>query len=46
MLVVWRGLDFHPLVPGHQEGGRGEGRSVVLCEAAALALGWRSVTGR
>lgn len=39
MLVVWRGLDFHPLVPGHQEGGRRGGTpSVVLCEAAALAL--------
>ena len=39
MLVVWRGLDFHPLIPGHQEGGRRGGTpSVVLCEAAALAL--------
>ena len=39
MLVVCRGLDFDPLVPGHQEGGRRGGTpSVVLCEAAALAL--------
>jgi len=39
ILVVWRGLDFHPLIPGHQEGGRRGGTpSVVLCEAAALAL--------
>jgi cysteine desulfurase len=39
VLVVWKGLDFHPLIPGHQEGGRRGGTpSVVLCEATALAL--------
>jgi len=39
VLVVRRGVQLAPLVPGHQEGGlRGGTPSVVLCEAAALAL--------
>ena len=39
VLTVRRGVALEPLVPGHQEGGlRGGTPSVVLCEAAALAL--------
>ncbi len=39
LLAVRRGVPLEPLVPGHQEGGlRGGTPSVVLCEAAALAL--------
>ncbi|MGZ6140507.1 MAG: cysteine desulfurase family protein [Myxococcaceae bacterium] len=39
LLAVRRGVLLEPLVPGHQEGGlRGGTPSVVLCEAAALAL--------
>jgi cysteine desulfurase len=39
VLVVRRERPLEPLVPGHQEGGlRGGTPSVVLCEAAALAL--------
>ncbi|HTS82737.1 MAG TPA: cysteine desulfurase family protein [Myxococcaceae bacterium] len=39
MLAVRRGVRVEPLVPGHQEGGRRGGTpSVVLCEAAALAM--------
>lgn len=39
VLTVRRERPLEPLVPGHQEGGlRGGTPSVVLCEAAALAL--------
>ena len=39
ILTLRRGQALLPLVPGHQEGGlRGGTPSVVLCEAAALAL--------
>ncbi len=39
VLVVRRGVDVLPLVPGHQEGGRRGGTSaVVMAEAFALAL--------
>jgi cysteine desulfurase len=39
ILTLRRGQQLLPLVPGHQEGGlRGGTPSVVLCEAAALAL--------
>jgi cysteine desulfurase len=39
LLALRRGVPLEPLVPGHQEGGlRGGTPSVVLCEAAALAL--------
>ena len=39
VLTLRRGHSLVPLVPGHQEGGlRGGTPSVLLCEAAALAL--------